>query len=1188
MELSSPIFASPIKQTFAQESRQHLEQLQGLIAELDNSLHDIDQLVQPSRKTEDIIRVNRLLQESATKADFYKPSSLFVKLSCRLEQVIGQLGDRQFVPIIDPITQDLLQQLLTMMAQLIDDYCQENDKQVNQKIKVEREKQITQLLSDLDKAPVSKLSKNYPNEFLNLEDLANIKGLDGNPLDRNSLDSDPFSIDADSEELHLFDLDLDLDSQEISPELDLAAIAGDSLTAEPEGLALVPNSANSQELTESAESTEFKVVNNKVVNTDDALPMPELLANIFHEPPQEKLLGNDDETELQGTVWSHHQEDLTTVAEIIDDWQKPRLPEPWGITNNDFPHRSNLLEKLDSIQDDQSITAQNFFDEIDEIDELDESDNLDIAEVSEPVQEMIELGEAPNDQDKNFWGDAPVAIANFEQDSNFLLLSLDQSEDGSGDLDMLPDYLPNWDESAANLADFEQVAQIEEMTGMKQIEQAAQFAQQDFDILDIDTAIEESPIYQNYHHPNLSNQGNRHDRSVEVGANDQGESISKSSQISEIGNLSSESANISANSANSANFGNSVMNRQAESSAQISENHCYGTDLGHDATVRIPLPMLEDLGDLSEEIAVRNSNLEVYLEELRSLYDKAQQNLHTMTANMTAKDAISTVELKQAAIAGLHNNFEQIVGLINHTEQQTQAMVRDICHLRRSFQQLLKHPISSLVGKFPRILRELSLRHGKQVELIVQGADIRVERSLSEVVAEVLDVLLINAFEHGIESPDERQLQGKPLQGKIEVIAAQVDTQTTITIKDDGYGLNINDLASTSKAKLQKIQTKLQEIDASLTMQSWFHQGSEFTLILPNSCSVNEVIVITINQISIAINSNLIVEVVPMDRSERQGNLLPSQFVWNEHSIPLISLDSLFQLNCLNTSPDIHSSYSSVHRWSAYQEQIPAFLIIDYQNHLFALQTDGCTYKQEGIFQQVAGDILLPPMFSGTIILGDGRAVPLLNPTELINRCLRSPSRQVLETVHSPLHNISSLSDFFDPSDDQSDDSNDRDDITEPENLESSGLFVNGTEVSQPSRHEYKKAATRVLLVESSANVRRYLAMALDKFGFVTEQVQNTQEAIAFLAARTDHSSASQPKVDVIISDLDAENIDSFQFIAQIRASYSPKALPIIILSSRNSDRDRQLALERGANAYFSKPSLEQELITTLQKLVSP
>lgn len=81
----------------------------------------------------------------------------------------------------------------------------------------------------------------------------------------------------------------------------------------------------------------------------------------------------------------------------------------------------------------------------------------------------------------------------------------------------------------------------------------------------------------------------------------------------------------------------------------------------------------------------------------------------------------------EKAIADLQNTLQHLADVLDLTEQKNYAMSQDVRNLRHNFRQVLKYPISSLVRKFPRILRDLSLQHHKQVQLIVQGAEIGIE-----------------------------------------------------------------------------------------------------------------------------------------------------------------------------------------------------------------------------------------------------------------------------------------------------------------------------------------------------------------------------------------------------------------------------------------------------------------------------
>jgi chemotaxis protein histidine kinase CheA/ActR/RegA family two-component response regulator len=706
----------------------------------------------------------------------------------------------------------------------------------------------------------------------------------------------------------------------------------------------------------------------------------------------------------------------------------------------------------------------------------------------------------------------------------------------------------------------------------------AEMLKEDFPNSDIDSAIEESPIYQN----------NTDSTSLSLDA--------KPDLDLDISAISNSAIDI-----------------------QLDPND-------HDESIRIPLNHLEMLGDLSEELLVRKGSLDIHLGEIKTLSGQAQSHLQLFEHNPDSQN--------QTAIAGLQHAVEQIVNVLALTELQTHAMSQDVNHLRKNLRQVLKQPISSLVRKFPRILRDLSLQHGKQIELVVQGAGVEVERSISEIIAEPLELLLRNAFKHGIESPDQRQQQGKTPQGKIEFMATQTDESTIIKVSDDGCGLDIDKIRhqveqsaaiagmsgfstmdmndqqlvnlifepsfnfvhrnSETGSKLSAVRKKLREFGGNISVQSQQGKGTQFTLILPNVLSLMRVLLIDINQMCLAIPSKMILEVIPCDSqtldAEEQDTLL-----WRDRILPIVRLNSLLKLNCRHSlSQSGLQSKQSTRPKNLPESQkpshaVPSLLVIHYEDDLFALQTDGCWHDQEATFHQIEGDIILPQIFLGTVVLGSNQVVALLNPAELVSQGLH-PHDDVFvsQDTHSNFDNLSSLSDFFSAGDVSPSLSNPAlIDInsasylarsSEPENLESSGLFTSELVKSQAVRHQ-----SRVLIVESSANVRRYLAMTLTKSGFLTEQVQNGKEAIAFLK----NCLETKLKVDVVITDLEMPHMDGFKLLSSILVDDDLQNLPIIVLTGKNNENDRKLALDLGAKAYFCKPYREQELIEKLHQVVS-
>ena len=208
----------------------------------------------------------------------------------------------------------------------------------------------------------------------------------------------------------------------------------------------------------------------------------------------------------------------------------------------------------------------------------------------------------------------------------------------------------------------------------------------------------------------------------------------------------------------------------------------------------------------------------------------------------------------------------------------------------------------------------------------------------------------------------------------------------------------------------------------------------------------------------------------------------------------------------------------------------PTVLMISQGNELIGLQVDQCWGEQEVAIRQVEGTIAMPPGFTGCTILGDGRVVPLVNAPEL-------------------LHWIASCKQSY--SLEQEDES--------------------PTIVVPPSQNT-------ILVVDDSINVRRFLSLSLEKAGYQVEQAKDGQDALEKLL--------SGLQVRAVICDIDMPRLDGYGLLARVKSDPAFKQLPIAMLTSRSGDKHRQLAMNLGATAYFSKPYNEQELLKTLKQLI--
>ena len=122
-----------------------------------------------------------------------------------------------------------------------------------------------------------------------------------------------------------------------------------------------------------------------------------------------------------------------------------------------------------------------------------------------------------------------------------------------------------------------------------------------------------------------------------------------------------------------------------------------------------------------------------------------------------------------------------------HTLEALERVSRQV---RDTTLDLRMVPVDELFSRFPRVVRDLADRFGKEIELRIVGQDTRLDRTIVEKLQDPMIHLIRNAVDHALESPDERVLRGKPRKGKISLSAGHEGDRVAIRVEDDGRGLN--------------------------------------------------------------------------------------------------------------------------------------------------------------------------------------------------------------------------------------------------------------------------------------------------------------------------------------------------------------------------------------------------------------
>ncbi|MEW6624322.1 MAG: chemotaxis protein CheA [Bacillota bacterium] len=160
--------------------------------------------------------------------------------------------------------------------------------------------------------------------------------------------------------------------------------------------------------------------------------------------------------------------------------------------------------------------------------------------------------------------------------------------------------------------------------------------------------------------------------------------------------------------------------------------------------------------------------------------------------NLVGELVIDRIRLADIeASLGAKYGSEELLGGLEEISLHISRITGD---LQEEIMKARMFPIEQVFNRFPRMVRDLASKAGKQIDFIIEGRETELDRTIIEEIGDPLIHLLRNAVDHGIEPPDERVMHGKPAKGTIKLRAYQQENQIVITIEDDGKGIDPNTL----------------------------------------------------------------------------------------------------------------------------------------------------------------------------------------------------------------------------------------------------------------------------------------------------------------------------------------------------------------------------------------------------------
>ncbi|MCR5290646.1 MAG: chemotaxis protein CheA [Treponema sp.] len=412
-------------------------------------------------------------------------------------------------------------------------------------------------------------------------------------------------------------------------------------------------------------------------------------------------------------------------------------------------------------------------------------------------------------------------------------------------------------------------------------------------------------------------------------------------------------------------------------------------------------------GELQVELQNLTSS---YKEKIHRMFEQLPQYLEEIQNGATVKSIQGEITQEFGDVISYFDGFESAFkSVIVKFRSSTQNLGRIAAELQEGVMKIRMVPINQIFSRFPRVIRDLSRDLNKKINLVIEGEDTELDKSVVEDLLDPIMHCVRNSADHGIETPDVRAAAGKPEEGTVRLTAANEGNMINIDISDDGAGIDVEAVRNKAIKKglihpdkiitdqeayqlifqpgfstsekitnvsgrgvgLDVVKTMIDKLKGTVSVTSVPGKGSTFSIRLPLTLAIIQGLLVRVGK---EVYSIPIVNVIESQRVKMEEiNTIDNYEVLNVRNevISILRLSRLF--NIKNTS----------------QSEYCFIVIVGSQDKKIGIMVDQLIGEEDVVIKPLRDQFTTSPGIAGASILGDGSVSLIIDVSQLLELGVR-------------------------------------------------------------------------------------------------------------------------------------------------------------------------------------------------------